>query len=107
MEAREKMRIVSGAIILLTLGVLVLLSTQGILSMEKSWPVLIIVFAAVTLVQSPRDLGGWVIGAAGLLFLFFKNWFGQISDLSMNLLTSAILIVGAYLLFKSMKKKES
>jgi hypothetical protein len=72
------MRIVSGAVILLTLGVLVFLSTQGIWSIEKSWPILIIVFAAVTLVQSPRDLGGWVIGAAGLLFLFFKNWFGQI-----------------------------
>ena len=107
MEAREKMRVVSGAIILLTLGVLVFLSTQGIWSIDKSWPILIIVFAAVTLVQSPRDLGGWVIGAAGLLFLFFKNWFGQISDMSMNLLTSAILIAGAYLLFKSMKKKES
>ena len=107
MEAKEKMKIVSGAVILLTLGVLVLLSTFGIYSLDKSWPILIIVFAAVTLVQSPRDLGGGVIGAAGLLFLFFKNWFGQISDMSMNLLTSAILIVGAYLLFKSMKKKES
>ncbi len=79
MEAKEKMKIVSGAVILLTLGVLVLLSTFGIYSLDKSWPILIIVFALFTLVQSHRDLGGWVIGAAGLLFLFFENWFGEVS----------------------------
>ena len=34
MEAKDKMKIVSGAVILLTLGVLVLLSTFGIYSLE-------------------------------------------------------------------------
>ncbi len=52
METKEKMRIASGAVILLTLGVLVLLSSFGIYSLDKSWPILIIVFALFTLVQS-------------------------------------------------------
>jgi hypothetical protein len=104
-EAKEKMKIVSGAVILLTLGVLVLLSTFGIYSLDKSWPILILVFALFALVQSPKDIGGWVIGAAGLLFLFFENWFGQISATSMNLIRSVLLIVGGFFLFKYMKKE--
>ena len=107
MEAKEKMRIASGAVILLTLGVLVLLSSFGIYSLDKSWPILIIVFALFTLVQSPKDAGGWIIGAAGLLFLFFENWFDQVGAMTMNLVRSAILIVVAFFLFKTMRKKES
>ena len=72
-EAKEKMKIVSGAVILLTLGVLVLLSTFGIYSLDKSWPILIIVFALFTLVQSHRDLGGWVMGAAMVIVEFSPN----------------------------------
>ena len=107
MEAKEKMRIASGAVILLTLGVLVLLSSFGIYSLDRSWPILIIVFALFTLVQSPKDAGGWIIGAAGLLFLFFENWFDQVGAMTMNLVRSALLIVVAFFLFKTMRKKES
>jgi len=106
-ETKEKMRIASGAVILLTLGVLVLLSSFGIYSLDKSWPILILVFALFTLVQSPKDAGGWIIGAAGLLFLFFENWFDQVGAMTMNLVRSAILIVVAFFLFKTMRKKES
>ena len=107
MEAKEKMRIASGAVILLTLGVLVLLSSFGIYSLDRSWPILILVFALFTLVQSPKDAGGWIIGAAGLLFLFFENWFDQMGAMTMNLVRSALLIVVAFFLFKTMRKKES
>ena len=107
MEAKEKMRIASGAVILLTLGVLVLLSSFGIYGLDRSWPILILVFALFTLVQSPKDAGGWIIGAAGLLFLFFENWFDQVGAMTMNLVRSAILIVVAFFLFKTMRKKES
>lgn len=107
MEAKEKMRIASGAVILLTLGVLVLLSSFGIYGLDRSWPILIIVFALFTLVQSPKDAGGWIIGAAGLLFLFFENWFDQVGAMTMNLVRSALLIVVAFFLFKTMRKKES
>lgn len=107
MEAKEKMRIASGAVILLTLGVLVLLSSFGIYGLDRSWPILILVFALFTLVQSPKDAGGWIIGAAGLLFLFFENWFDQVGAMTMNLVRSALLIVVAFFLFKTMRKKES
>jgi len=106
-EAKDKMKIVSGAVILLTLGVLVLLSTFGIYSLEKSWPILIVVFALFTLVQSPRDAGGWVIGAAGLLFFFFENWFGQVGEMTLNVIRSVILIVIVFVYFKYLRKKES
>jgi len=106
-ETREKMRIASGAVILLTLAVLVLLSSFGIYGLDKSWPILILVFALFTLVQSPKDAGGWIIGAAGLLFLFFENWFGQVGTMTMNMVRSVLLIVVAFFLFKTMRKKES
>ena len=55
MEAKEKMKLASRAVILLTLAALALLSALGVYSLDKSWPVLILVFALFTLVQSPRD----------------------------------------------------
>ena len=64
-------------------------------------------FALFTLVQSPRDAGGWVIGAAGLLFLFFENWFGQVGETTLNVIRSAILIVIVLVYFKYLRKKES
>jgi LiaF transmembrane domain len=106
-ESKERMKIVSGVVILLTLGVLVLLSSFGMYSLDKSWPILIIVFALFTLVQSPKDAGGWVIGAAGLLFLFFENWFGRVGEMTMNMVRSALLIVAAFFLYRYMRKKES
>lgn len=107
MEAKDKMKVISGAVILLTLGVLILLSTIGIWSLDRSWPLLILVFAVFTLVQSPRDAGGWIIGAAGLLFLFFENWFGQVGEMTLNVIRSALLIVIAVVYFKYLRKKES
>ena len=107
MDAKEKMKIASGAVILLTLGVLVVLSAFGVYSLDKSWPVLIVVFALFTLVQSPRDAGGWIIGAAGVLFLVFENWFGQVGEMTLNVIRSAILIVIVFVYFKYLRKKES
>jgi len=106
-EVKERMKVVSGAVILLTLGVLVLLSTFGIYSLEKSWPILVIVFALFTLVQSPRDAAGWIIGAAGVMFLFFENWFGQVGEMTLNVIRSVILIVIVFVYFKYLRKKES
>ncbi len=107
MEAREKLRIASGAVILLTLGVLVSLSSFGIYSLDKSWPILIIVFALFTLLQSPKDLVGWVIGAAGVLFLFFENWFDQVDKTTMNVIRSVLLVAAAFFLYKYVAKKGS
>ena len=100
MEAKEKMKIVSGAVILLTLGVLVLLSTFGIYSLDKSWPILIIVFALFTLVQSHRDLGGWVIGAGPAVSVLRELWFGRDERHTMNLIRSVLLIVAGFFLFE-------
>ncbi|OPY10396.1 MAG: hypothetical protein A4E67_00563 [Syntrophaceae bacterium PtaB.Bin038] len=107
MEAKDKMKVVSGALILLTLCVLVLLSAFGIYSLDKSWPILIIVFALFTLAQSPRDAAGWVIGAAGVMFLFFENWFGQVGEMTLNVIRSVILIAIVFVYFKYLRKKES
>jgi len=106
-EAKEKMKIASGAVILLTLGVLALLSALGVYSLDKSWPILILVFALFTLVQSPRDAGGWIIGAAGLLFLFFENWFGHVGEVTLNVIRSVVLIALVFVYFKYLRKKES
>ena len=107
MEAKEKMKLASGAVILLTLAVLALLSALGVYSLDKSWPVLILVFALFTLAQSPRDAGGWIIGAAGLMFLFFANWFGHVGEVTLHVIRSVVLISLVFIYFKYMRKKAS
>ncbi len=104
MEQTEKTKIISGSIILVTLGVLLLLHTSNTLLFDRSWPILIIAFSVSTLFQSPKDLGGWVIGAAGVLFLFFENWFGQIGETTLNVIRSILILVIAFFVYKTMKR---
>ena len=64
MEPKEKRHILTGGMILITLGVLIILNNTTAYRFGMSWPILLIVVAIGTLVQRVKDIGGWIIGVA-------------------------------------------
>jgi len=106
-EERKKMRIVTGAMILVALGGLFLLDVIGLYKFDKSWPILLIVVAIGILIQQPKDIIGWIIGAAGFAILFMRNWYTEMSQLVLNVVTSLGLIaLGGYILYRDFKKRK-
>jgi hypothetical protein len=106
LEEKEKKRILTGGMVLITLGVLIMLSNMNIYGFEKSWPILLIVIAVGTLMQRIKDIGGWFIGVAGLIFLFVKNWGYDLHVIAIYLLPLLLILVGINILIKQYKKKQ-
>jgi len=103
-EPRARRQILTGGLILIALGVLILLNSLNIYNFAKSWPILLIVISAATLFQIVRDAVGWIIGAVGVAFLVFENWYVKIGDLTTYVLPALLIILGAYMLFGRSKK---
>jgi predicted membrane protein len=106
METREKRHIVTGGMILVTLGVLIILSNMDIYGFDRSWPILLIVIAAGTLMQRVKDIGGWFIGVAGVIFLLVKNWGYDLHVTARYLLPVLLILYGINVLIKHYKKKQ-
>ncbi|MCX7634882.1 MAG: DUF5668 domain-containing protein [Syntrophales bacterium] len=104
MEKREKLQILTGGMILITLGVLIILSNTGIYEFGRSWPVLLIVIAIGTLIQRFRDIGGWIILVVGCVFLLTEGFGVQMYVLGKYLLPVLLIVVGANILMKSKKR---
>ena len=104
MEKREKMNILTGGMILVALGVLIILSNTQIVAFSKSWPVLLIVIAFGTLIQRVRDIGGWIIMAVGIVFLFLEGLNLRLDVMWKYLLPVLLIVVGANIMMRSKKK---
>ena len=106
MEARGKMHILTGSMILITLGVLIILDNTGIYGFDKSCPVLLIAIAAGTLMQRLKDIGGWFIGVAGVIFLLVNNWGYDLHVIAKYLIPVLLILFGINVLIKHYKKKQ-
>lgn len=104
MERKEKMHVITGGMVLITLGVLVILGNTQIWSFSKSWPVLLIVIAVGTLIQRFKDLGGWIILAVGVVFLLTEVFGMQVYAMGKYLMPVLLIVVGANVLFKYNKR---
>ncbi|HOK06452.1 MAG TPA: DUF5668 domain-containing protein [Syntrophales bacterium] len=104
MEKRQKMQIIIGGLILITLGVLIILSNTGIYEFGRSWPVLLIVIAIGTLIQRVKDIGGWIILTVGTVFLLTEGFGIKMYELGKYLLPVLLIVVGANIIMKSKKK---
>jgi predicted membrane protein len=104
-ETRNKRSILTGGMILIGLGVLIILSETGIWAFSRSWPVLLIIIAVGALIQRVRDLGGWVIGSVGLIFLVSKNFDVKIYAIATFLLPVLLILAGVNVLVKYFRKK--
>jgi peptidoglycan/LPS O-acetylase OafA/YrhL len=105
-EKREKRHILTGGLILITLGVLIILHRTAVFGFDKSWPVLLIIIGIGAIAQRGKDLGGWFIAAAGVFLLLMQNWQLDIQMVSTYILPLLLILVGANIVRKYFRKKE-
>lgn len=103
MRTEGRARGVIGAVILITLGILLILSSSDIYGFDKSWPILFIVIAVTMLVQRVRDIGAWIIGAAGVGFFVMKNFYPHIQNWGKFIFPILLIVLGGYILFRGGK----
>ena len=104
-EKRNKRSILTGGMILIGLGLLIILSKMDVWAFSQSWPVLLIIIAIGTLIQRVQDLAGWIIGTVGLIFLISESFGVKIYAIATFLLPVLLILVGVNVLIKNFRKK--
>jgi predicted membrane protein len=105
-EKRGRKSVLTGGMILITLGVLIILHKMNVWGFSLSWPVLLIVIALGTLIQRIGDLGGWIIGCVGVFFLISENLEVRIYTIATFLLPVILILAGLNVLMKHFKRKD-
>lgn len=105
MEKREKRHIITGGLVLITLGVLIILHKTAAFGFDKSWPILLIVIGVGAVAQRIKDVGGWFITASGVVLFVMQNWRMDIRMVSTYILPLLLIGVGANILWKHFRKK--
>jgi len=103
-KPREKRNILTRGMILITLGILIILGKMNVWSFGQSWPLLLIVIATGMLIQRANDLGGWIIGCVGLIFLISENMEMKIYSIATFLLPLLLILVGINVLVKYFRR---
>jgi hypothetical protein len=103
-KRREKRHVLTGGMIMITLGILIILGKMKVWTFGESWPLLLIVIAMGTLIQRVNDLGGWIIGCVGLIFLISENLDVKIYAIATFLLPLLLILVGINVLVKQFRK---
>lgn len=93
----------TGGVVLITLGVLIFLSKAGYYPFGQTWPVLLIAVGICTLIQKFRDFGGWIITLAGLGFLYNEFYGFQISQYSKYTLPAVLILLGILAILRRKK----
>jgi predicted membrane protein len=101
----RRRNVLTGGMILIALGVLIILHKMGVWAFSVSWPLLLIVIALGTLIQHVRDLGGWIIGCVGLVFLVSENLDMRIYSIATFLMPLLLILAGINVLMKHFNKK--
>jgi len=103
----EKRKIVVGGLTLITLGILLLLSNLGIYALAKSWPILLILVGVLAIFRNMKELSGWLISTAGVIFLITENDWININKISVYMLPLLIIVLGVLLIFRKRQKKSN
>jgi len=105
METRNKRSILTGGMILITIGSLIILHKMDVWEFSHSWPLLLIVIAVGTVIQRVKDLGGWILGCVGLVFFLAENIEMEVWKIVNLLLPILLILVGVHIIIKYFKKK--
>ena len=100
----EKRNILTGGLILITLGVLIFISKSTNYHFGQTWPILIIVIGASTIIQRVKDFGGWFITIAGVAFLINELYGFELSKYSEYLLPVVLVLLGIFVILRKKKK---
>jgi predicted membrane protein len=105
-QRRRQNRALTGGMILITLGILIILHKMNVWGFSQSWPVLLVVIAAGNLVQRIGDLAGWIIGSVGVFFLISENLDIKIYAIATFLFPLVLILAGLNVLIKNYKRKD-
>jgi hypothetical protein len=103
---RAGRNVLTGGMILIAIGSLIILHKMDVWEFSRSWPLLLMVIAAGTLIQRVRDLGGWIIGCVGLVFFLGENLGMEIWKIVNLLLPFLLILVGVHIIIKRNKKNK-
>lgn len=106
MEKREKRHVLTGGLILVTFGILLLLHKTAFFGFDRSWPLLLIVIGIGTIAQRARDIGGWFITVSGVVLLLMQNPQLDIQMVSTYVLPLLLIGIGVNFIRKYFGKKE-
>ncbi len=98
-----KKNVLTGGLILITLGVLIFISKTTIYSFGQTWPILLIVIGVSTLIQRIRAIEGWFITAVGAIFLFIEFYGFDLYKYSQYILPVVLILLGVFVLLKKRK----
>ena len=96
----EKRHILTGGLILITLGVLIFISKTSSYSFGQTWPVLLIVIGISTLIYKIKAIEGWFIATVGVIFLFVEFYGFDLYKYSQFILPIILVLLGVYVLMK-------
>jgi len=96
----EKRNILTGGLILITLGVLIFISKTSSYSFGQTWPILLIVIGISTLIYRIKAIEGWFIATVGVIFLFIEFYGFDLYKYSQYILPIILVLLGVYVLLK-------
>jgi Predicted membrane protein (DUF2154). len=99
----KKHNVLTGGVILITLGILIFLSKTGTYSFTHTWPILLIVVGICTLIQRVSDVGGWFITIVGVVFLITEFYGLELYKYSQYILPAILILIGVYILVRRRK----
>lgn len=101
--SNDKRNILTGGLILITLGILIFVSKTTSYHFGQTWPILIIVIGVSTIVQKFKDFGGWFITLAGIAFLCYELYGFDVSQYSQYILPTILILLGVFVLLRKKK----
>lgn len=100
----EKRNILTGGLILITLGVLIFISKTTPYSFSQTWPILLMVIGISTLIYSIRAIEGWFVATVGLIFLIIELYGFDLYKYSQYILPVILVLLGVFVLLKRRKR---
>lgn len=100
----EKRNVITGGLILITLGVLIFISKTGSYSFGQTWPILLIVIGVSTLIYRFRAIEGWFVATVGVIFLIIEFYGFDLYKYSQYILPVILVLLGIFVLLKRRKR---